>query len=163
MYPPLPSHRTVLTCPGSVILLPVKTSITISQLLRQFSHSLAECLWLTGCNHPSIHSCGRWWASDPLGYWPGTSIPCHAGYSTGQLITEQPASSRAGAHREKRYPRWKPRLCITISEALPYSICSQSESPAQVKGLNTRKWESITPYDTPKSIHLYNRNVSFLH
>ena len=60
MYPPLPSHRTVLTCPGSVILLPVKTSITISQLLRQFSHSLAECLWLTGCHHPSIHSCGCW-------------------------------------------------------------------------------------------------------
>lgn len=64
-------------------LLPVKTSITISQLLRQFSHSLAECLWVTGCNHPSIHSCGCWWASDPLCYWPGTSIPCHAGYSTG--------------------------------------------------------------------------------
>lgn len=86
VYPSLPSPRTVLTCPGSVILLPVKTSITISQLLRQFSHSLAECLWLTGCNHLSIHSCGCWWASDPLGYWPGTSIPCHAGYSTGQLI-----------------------------------------------------------------------------
>lgn len=95
----------------------------ISQLLRQFSHSLAECLWLTGCNHPSIHSCGCWWVSDPLGYWPGTAIPCHAGYSTGQLITEQPASSRAGAHREKRYPSLKPRLYKTISAALPYSIC----------------------------------------
>lgn len=76
-------------------------TLIISQFLRQFRHNLAGCLWVTGCNHVTIHSCGQWCTSDPLGCWPEMSISYWAGISAGQLITWWLAFSRARPRREK--------------------------------------------------------------
>lgn len=106
-----------------------KQILIISQFLRQFRHSLAGCLWFTGCNHVTIHSCGQWCASDPLGCWPEMSISSRAGISAGQLINhggrlppEQGLREEKKASQTEAMVFYSTNLGSVMPPLLPHSI-----------------------------------------